>query len=270
MQSIYWVDRTYIQKHKSENPDTLRAMYYPNLVMYPTKGGPGSTPKADALLAFFNRYAKRVGILVGVYLISCLPYIGRYVLPAASYYTFSKHVGSMPATVIFCVGLVLPKVYLVRFMHTYFASRSLMRELVSFLSLSFFGFHSLMSRRLTILQLQPYFRRVKFTPEQKQRWFRDREGVLFGFAFGFAMILKTPFIGVLMYGVAEASTAYLVTKITDPPPPPASSEGFAESQVTWANKHDFLQLSLDKIDNLNVSDGKDDGAKPSSPSKKFS
>lgn len=136
MQSIYWVDRTYMQKHKSENPDTLRAMYYPNLVMYPTKGGSGSSaPKAEALLAFFNRYAKRVGILVGVYIISCLPYIGRYVLPAASYYTFSKHVGSMPATVIFCVGLVLPKAYLVRFMHTYFASRSLMRELVSFSSL---------------------------------------------------------------------------------------------------------------------------------------
>ncbi|CAI7634099.1 unnamed protein product [Penicillium pancosmium] len=248
MQSIYWVDRTYIQKHKSENPDTLRAMYYPNLVMYPTKGGSSSsTPKAEALLAFLNRYAKRVGILVGVYLISCLPYIGRYVLPAASYYTFTKHVGSMPATVIFCVGLVLPKAYLVRFLHTYFASRSLMREL-----------------------LQPYFRRVKFTPEQKQRWFRDREGVLFGFAFGFTVILKTPFIGVLMYGVAEASTAYLVTKITDPPPPPASSEGFAESQVTWANKHDFLQLSLDKIDNLNVASDEKDDANPNPSSKKFS
>jgi hypothetical protein len=130
--------------------------------------------------------------------------------------------------------------------------------------------HIIIFRRLINLQLQPYFRRVKFTPEQKQRWFRDREGVLFGFAFGFTVILKTPFIGVLMYGVAEASTAYLVTKITDPPPPPASSEGFAESQVTWANKHDFLQLSLDKIDNLNVASDEKDGAQPSPPGKKFS
>jgi hypothetical protein len=55
-----------------------------------------------------------------------------------------------------------------------------------------------------------------------------------------------------MYGVAQASTAYLVTKITDPPPSPAESEGFAESQVTWKNKHDFLQLSLDNIDKINI------------------
>lgn len=138
MQSIYWVDSTYIQKHKSENPETLRAMYYPNLVMYPTKGGAGSSrPKSEALLAFLNRYAKRMGILVGVYLVSLLPYIGKYVMPAASYYTFRKQVGSTPATVIFCAGLVLPKAYLVRFLHTYFASRSLMRELVSLSTLPY-------------------------------------------------------------------------------------------------------------------------------------
>ncbi len=83
-------------------------------------------------------------------------------------------------------------------------------------------------------------------------------------------MLKTPFIGVLMYGVAEASTAYLITKITDPPPTPVESEGFAESQVTWKNKHDFLRLSLENIDKLNIVD--EDGAKgtSSTPGKKFS
>lgn len=120
------------------------------------------------------------------------------------------------------------------------------------------------------LQLEPYFRRIKFTPEQKRRWFRDREGVLFGFAFGFTVLLKTPFIGVLMYGVAEASTAYLITKITDPPPSPAESEDFAESQVTWKNKHDFLQLSLDSLDKFNVVTGEDKANAQLSPGKKFS
>lgn len=73
-----------------------------------------------------------------------------------------------------------------------------------------------------------------------------------------------------MYGVAEASTAYLVTKITDPPPAPAESEGFAESQVTWKNKHDFLRLSLDNIDSLNVAnDEKEADEQPRSPGKKF-
>jgi hypothetical protein len=63
-------------------------------------------------------------------------------------------------------------------------------------------------------------------------------------------VLKTPFIGVLMYGIAQASTAYLVTKITDPPPRPEQSLGFAEKQITWTNKHEFLQLSLDGLDSF--------------------
>lgn len=101
-------------------------------------------------------------------------------------------------------------------------------------------------------QLDPYFSRINFDKDQKRRWFLDREGVLFGFAFAFTIVLKTPFIGVLMYGIAQASTAYLITKITDPPPPPEHSEGFAEKEVTWQNKHDFLQLSIDTLDRINV------------------
>lgn len=101
-------------------------------------------------------------------------------------------------------------------------------------------------------QLEPYFCRIRFDKEQKRRWFLDREGVLFGFAFAFTVVLKAPFIGVLMYGIAQASTAYLITKITDPPPPPAYSAGFAESQVRWKNKHEFLRLPLDKLDKFNV------------------
>jgi hypothetical protein len=55
-------------------------------------------------------------------------------------------------------------------------------------------------------------------------------------------------LGVLIYGIAEASTAYLVTKITDPPPKPAHSEGFAASQQQWRNKHEFLNLKLTNLD----------------------
>ena len=101
-------------------------------------------------------------------------------------------------------------------------------------------------------QLEPYFSRVKFTKEQKRRWFRDREGLLFGFAVGFYIFLKIPLLGVLIYGIAEASTAYLITKITDPPPSPAQAEGFAESQTQWKNRVEFLKLPLDKIDAQNV------------------
>lgn len=59
-------------------------------------------------------------------------------------------------------------------------------------------------------------------------------------------------MGVLIYGIAEASTAFLITKITDPPPPPAYSEKFAESQVRWTNKHEFLRLPLANLDEHNI------------------
>ncbi len=42
--------------------------------------------------------------------------------------------------------------------------------------------------------------------------------------------------------------AYLITKITDPPPDPAHSGGFAASQQQWKNKHAFLKLELSHLD----------------------
>jgi hypothetical protein len=67
-----------------------------------------------------------------------------------------------------------------------------------------------------------------------------------------------PLLGVLIYGIAEASTAYLITKITDPPPPPAESEGFAETQVAWKNQKEFLKLDLDHLDSLNTDEAEHD------------
>lgn len=98
--------------------------------------------------------------------------------------------------------------------------------------------------------LEPYFARVHFTKDQKRNWFRSREGVLFGFGLGFYILVKIPLVGVLVYGIAEASTAYLITKITDPPPPPQEMMEFTERQQNWSNKHEFLSLSLANIDSM--------------------
>jgi hypothetical protein len=119
-------------------------------------------------------------------------------------------------------------------------------------------------------QLVPYFNRVHYTAEQKKRWFKDREGVLFGFAITFTVFLKIPLVGVLIYGIAEASTAYLITKITDPPPPPAQSQGFAETQVRWKNKHEFLSLPIAALDAVNVVEEKTKPLIKDFPTKKFS
>ena len=131
MDSLQWVDKTYVQKHKLDDPSKLRAMYYPNLVMYSAHAST-SKPKSpkEAVTIFLLRYGRKAGISLAIFLLSYLPVVGRFVLPAASFYTFNKAVGTTPAAVIFGTGIFLPRRYLVRFLQSYFASRSLMRELV--------------------------------------------------------------------------------------------------------------------------------------------
>lgn len=193
---------------------------------------------------FLMRFGKKAGISLAVFALSYVPYVGRLVLPAASFYTFKSVAGWGPAGIVFGTGIFLPRRYLVIFLQSYFASRSLMRELVRTPD---------NDRLLTNIadlnvQLEPYFSRIRFTKEQKKHWFHDREGLLFGFGVGFYIFLRIPLLGVLIYGIAEASTAYLVTKITDPPPKPAESGGFAASQQEWRNKHEFLSTKLFNLD----------------------
>lgn len=229
MDSLRWVDMTNAQKHKHDNPQTLRDMYYPNLKQYSRKrdGRAHSTSVAESVTMFLWRFARKAGISLAIFALSYVPIVGRLVLPAASFWTFHQAVGWGPASVIFGVGVFLPRRYLVIFLQTYFASRSLMREL-----------------------LEPYLARIHFTQKEKKHWFRSREGLLFGFGIGFYALMRVPLLGVLIYGIAEASTAYLITKITDPPPPPEQSAGFTASQQEWRNKHEFLSLSLGNLDAL--------------------
>ncbi|KAF2268521.1 hypothetical protein CC78DRAFT_558330 [Lojkania enalia] len=232
MDSLRWVDQTYIQKHKSDDPRNLRALYYPNLQLYSTHEAKGEKKKKllkEAIKTLLLRYGRKAAISLTVLAFSYLPYVGRFVLPAASFYTFSKSVGQQPAIIIFAGSLMLPRKYLVSFLQSYFSSRTLMREL-----------------------LEPYFSRVRYSKEQKKIWFKDRAGVLFGFGLGFFAFVKIPLVGVLVYGLAEASTAYLITKITEPPPPPSEAEGFKKDDVRWKNKHEFLGLPWQMLDNYNV------------------
>ncbi|KAI0475036.1 formamidase [Xylariaceae sp. FL0804] len=238
MDSLRWVDMTYVSKHKGEDPDTLRDMYYPNLRQYEQKDGrTRSHSTSDAFMMTLWRFSRKALISLAVFALSYAPLIGPLVLPAASFYTFHRAVGLGPAALIFGAGVFAPRRWLVIFLQTYFASRSLTREL-----------------------LEPYFSRVRFTAAQKRAWFRSREGLLFGFGVGFYALVRVPLVGVLVYGIAEASTAYLVTKITDPPPPArapeAEMERFVAGQQDWDNKHEFLSLSLANLDAHHGAGGK--------------
>lgn len=131
MDSLRWADITYVSKHKHENPDDLRDMYYPNLRQYKQRdGSTHSKSSAEAITMFVWRFVRKASISLAIFGLSYAPYVGKFVLPAASFYTFNKAVGLGPAAVIFGTGVFLPKRYLVIFLQTYFASRSLMRELL--------------------------------------------------------------------------------------------------------------------------------------------
>lgn len=148
MDSLAWVDQTYVQKHKGEDPHDLRAMYYPNLRMYDEVHtekkkieGDKKSPY-DAMMQFLRRFGKKAALSLGVYLATFVPYVGKFVLPAVSFYTFIKAVGTPAAVVIFGSGLVVPKKYLVMFLQSYFSSRSMMRELVGY------GLHYTLNARI--------------------------------------------------------------------------------------------------------------------------
>ena len=138
MESLDWVDRTYIAKHKSDDPSSLRAMYYPNLVQYKGHRDPNAAPQkkspVDGLTVFLKRSARKAGLSLTILLLSYTPYIGKFVLPAVSFYYFKSAVGMKPAVAVFACGIVAPRKYVVRFLQAYFSSRSLMRELVSLTS----------------------------------------------------------------------------------------------------------------------------------------
>lgn len=134
MDSLQWVDHTYVQKHKSEDPRNLRAMYAENLEKYPTQApkDPNEKKKSikETVIFLAVKQGRKAGISLAVLALSYLPYVGKFVLPAASFYTFNKAVGPQPAVAIFAGSLLLPRRYLVSFLQAYFSSRTLMRELV--------------------------------------------------------------------------------------------------------------------------------------------
>jgi hypothetical protein len=172
MESLEWVDSTYIKMHKSDDPRGLRALYYPNLRMYPSGHHAHADPNTrksflDAVLAFITRFGKRAGISIAVYLLSFLPVIGRFVLPAASFYTFNRAVSTPPAVAIFATALFLPKKYPIVFLQTYFSSRTLMRELVRYPIFIQLGFTDVPA--CTLLQSCSIHTRAKEAMVQRSR-----------------------------------------------------------------------------------------------------
>lgn len=191
---------------------------------------------------FVRRSLTRAGFSMAIYLLSFLPIVGGFVMPAVSFYSFNKVVGTPTAVAIFAVGSTAPRRWMVKFLSTFWGGRSLVREL-----------------------LAPYLNRVPYSKAEREHWFMAREGIMFGFGAVFYLFIKIPFIGIIAYGIAEASTAYLITKVTEPAPPPpgvllpasvtggeaangshAAEEKWKRKELIWTNSDKLLSgTSLD-------------------------
>lgn len=219
LKSMQWVDKIYQNKHAGEPQQDLRELYTTSL------------EKLDPhyVNTFYTRTVKRIMLGMLIYGASYLPQIGAFVLPAVSCYSLNKAIGVVPSIAIFSIaGLLLTRQHFVIILQIYFSARSLTQQL-----------------------LQPYWARVgnAFTPYQKAKWYREREGLLFGFSLPFVVLLRIPFIGILIYGIASSSAAFLVSKVTHPPPEDASLlKKYADEEVLWTQgRRNLVKAGVQKV-----------------------
>src|SRR6266480_3099859 len=85
MESLKWVDQTYMEKHASEDPATLRKGYFVNLLQWGHLPKSRTQKSVNPTQQFLMRGFRKALISIGVYLLSFLPIVGRFVLPAASF-----------------------------------------------------------------------------------------------------------------------------------------------------------------------------------------
>lgn len=242
--SLQFIDGVYVQKH----PDKAHHQYHPNLVELSTKLAdvdpkPQATSwiasirakyaKSGEFSAFLQRYLNNVLFNILVYMLCRVPKIGPVILGLISFQNFNEKVGSIPAIVIFIFLQLVPKHYSMLFLSIYWGSRNMIHDL-----------------------LLPYFIRLQFSKSEKEQWIKAREGLLFGFGLCYYfLIYQFPWVGILIYGFAESSIAYLITKVSDPPP------NNAGKLINWISS----QLVFEKEKEQSVLKGhfsKDEGFTP--------
>ncbi|KAG0046905.1 hypothetical protein BGZ83_007955 [Gryganskiella cystojenkinii] len=209
--ALVYSDQLLIQEHehaKAEQAQGLSTLdpSAPSLYVMDHRG-----PFAPALLAYpyrvrhwqeMWRYVRRTwnrlkwGLLFLV--LSWIPIIGRFAFPIASFLSTIQSIGSKPLAVVFAItSFLLPRSLSIYLLKGFFGCRTLTREL-----------------------LDPYFIRIGMTHYQKRKWFNYRKSVLLGFGVVFYVGTSIPVIGVAIFGLAQASSAFVLQSLADPPPPP--------------------------------------------------
>ncbi|EGC39975.1 hypothetical protein DICPUDRAFT_25984 [Dictyostelium purpureum] len=146
--------------------------------------------KTYPLIGYLKRFSKLAVMGILVFVFSFIPYIGDFVLAVAQFYYSYQPLGQGSAFILSLLSLIpSTKSIAADILKTSMAANSLGKEL-----------------------LEVYF--VKL-PDVKQELYIYRRyyGWIFGFSFCWMFALRTPYIGSVFWGVAQASTSYLILKI---------------------------------------------------------
>jgi len=211
--NLEWVDSKYLVKH----PEDTFHQYYHKLEALSTDRDDSLTPLQREKIAagesalFFKQHII-TALLIKI--LSYFPYLqllGSIVLALIFFLGLRSRIGTVRSCVISSVLLILPKELMMTLLMLYCGIRNLVHDL-----------------------LLPYFSRVKFTKMDKDQWIKSREGLLLGFGYCYYFaIFKFPWVGVLIYGLAQSSMAYVITKISEPPPDLAQLVNWTADQLAW-------------------------------------
>lgn len=205
VRSLQFVDLTNKQKHPNESV----RLYSP--IIEVKEVNVAGNMRMSSCKRLLRRFAKRTLYFLGVGVLSRIPRVGMLVVPLIAFQSLQSYIGSDSAIGVFLLAMVLPQHYFLVLLAVMNGSRALMNDL-----------------------LRPYFARLPFNHSSKRLWFQNRQAVLIGFGFAFYLLSRLPYVGLLVYGFASAATAYLVTKVTDPPPENQMELGvWTEQQSLW-------------------------------------
>ncbi len=183
--------------------------------------------------AFLIRYLQRAGLSLAVLLISYTPIIGKFLISSILFSNINGIIGTTASVPVFLASLLVPSSWVVILITTLWCSESLVEEIFNL-----------------------YFSRVPFSRDEKRQWVKAREGILYGFGLTFLLLLKIPFIGVVVYGIAESTSGYIITKITEPVPILAKDLVlWIPQEILWINKpREFTEPEETFVDASNWSD----------------
>ncbi|KAH3668010.1 hypothetical protein OGAPHI_001764 [Ogataea philodendri] len=169
---------------------------------------------------FTTAYVYNTAFSILFFVLAKTPYVGGLVFPIVTFRNLNRSIGTVYSLLIVFITLLLPQNYSLFLLNTIFGSKQLM-----------------------MILLKPYFKCLPLNSRQREEWYLSRIGCLYGFSLVFYLVLRLPIVGLIAFGIAEAATGHLTTKITEPPP--ASTDKIVEwvqEQCLW-NKEYYEEIN---------------------------